>query len=151
MAEMSKDQRAEAIVSSRQANHPYENDGDFRLVGFVVDAEVAGLSEALFALDIIRARVNAYASLTARVAELEAALAAARDKLSASASSSYCLALDKFQTTPCLGWEEKVRTGKYTVAEHEAHAEANRLIGSHKAFAEAAKIINAAMMGADNV
>lgn len=50
---------AKKIVNGRSLNHPYPGDDTTRIVGFRVPADVAGLSEALFALDTIRAVIAA--------------------------------------------------------------------------------------------
>jgi hypothetical protein len=50
--------RAQQIVQGRAFNRPGDIDGE-RLVGFVVSEEVAGLSDAIFALDAIRAALSA--------------------------------------------------------------------------------------------
>lgn len=46
---------AKQFVSGRSLNYPYPDDDTTRIVGFRVPADVAGLSEALFALDAVRA------------------------------------------------------------------------------------------------
>jgi len=60
-------------------------------------------------------------------------------------NGSYCASLDKFSSTPCLGWEAKVRAGEFGKQEHEAHAEANRLMGRHQGMHEALGIIRTAL------
>lgn len=52
--EMTASERADAILATkRRTNMPYPREPGKRIVGFVVDEEIAGLSEALFALDEI--------------------------------------------------------------------------------------------------
>ena len=73
------------------------------------------------------------------------ALERAQKQISNMASLAYGKALDKFGEAPCLGWEAKVKSGEYGSREHEAHAEANKLMGRHQGLAEAARLIRAAL------
>lgn len=50
---------AKEVVKGSGFNHPDPRDDNMRLVGFRVPVEIAGLSEALFAIDAIRAVVAA--------------------------------------------------------------------------------------------
>jgi hypothetical protein len=61
------------------------------------------------------------------------------------ADGAYCASLDKFSSTPCLGFEAKVERGLFGKAEHSAHAEANKLMGRHFGMHEALRIIRDAI------
>lgn len=51
--------RADAILASTHTfNAPYEGDSTKRIVGWVVDADVAGISEGVFALEEIKCRAK---------------------------------------------------------------------------------------------
>jgi hypothetical protein len=58
--EMPKEQRAEQIVAGTGVNMPDPHNPGQRIVGFRVDQYLAGLSDALFALDVIRERTLAH-------------------------------------------------------------------------------------------
>lgn len=68
---------------------------------------------------------KAYAALLiARVAELESALQAYADR-------QYCLGIEQLRRPECLGWEHKLKTGKFGDAEMAAHKKANEHFGAH--------------------
>lgn len=47
------------------------------------------------------------------------------------ADRAYCDSLDNFQEVPCLGWEQKIKEGRFGGVEMIAHEMANRLMGAH--------------------
>lgn len=69
----------------------------------------------------------------------------ALDEIRRIADSAYCASLNKFSSTPCLGFEFKVANGRFGKTEHDAHAEANRLMGRHFGMHEALRIIREAV------
>lgn len=71
------------------------------------------------------AQLQAYAApLIARVAELESALQAYADR-------QYCLGIEQLRRPECLGWEHKLKTGKFGEEEMNAHKKANEHFGAH--------------------
>lgn len=56
---MTIEERADAIVASTStSNIPHPNHPGKRIVGWIVDENLAGLSDALFAMDVIRKRLG---------------------------------------------------------------------------------------------
>lgn len=60
------------------------------------------------------------------------------------AGNAYCRYIDKMQTQECLGYEAKLKSGKFGAKELIAHCEAHKLLGRHMALAEAGRLLNAA-------
>jgi hypothetical protein len=63
-----------------------------------------------------------------------------KQALLAYADEEYCRSLRMFRADPCLGWEAKVKNGKYGPAEHNAHKEANEHMGAHRGIYAAVKL-----------
>jgi hypothetical protein len=59
------------------------------------------------------------------------------------ADDSYCKSCDVSRTTPCLGWEAKVKDGSFGEAEYNAHREAENLDGKHRGTWFALEILQA--------
>ncbi len=57
------------------------------------------------------------------------------------ASRAYCDYIDQLRKSECLGWEQKVKSGKFGAAELKAHNRAHELLGKHRAYTEAAQAI----------
>ena len=57
------------------------------------------------------------------------------------ASRAYCDYIDQLRKPECLGWEQKVKSGKFGVTELEAHGRASSLFGKYRAYTEAAQAI----------
>jgi hypothetical protein len=68
-------------------------------------------------------------------------LATFKRALLAYADEEYCRSLRMFRTDPCLGWEAKVKNGKYGPVEHNAHKEANEHMGAHRGIYAAVKFV----------
>lgn len=51
--------------------------------------------------------------------------------LHAYADEEYCRGVRTIQTAPCLGWEAKVKSGRFGQDEKAAHEKANRHFGAH--------------------
>ena len=64
-----------------------------------------------------------------------------RGKLFAFADNEYCRGIDQSRRTECLGWEAKVKNGKFGGKEFEAHAKANKHFGGHFAIYEAVNLL----------
>lgn len=54
-----------------------------------------------------------------------------RSRLTAFADAKYIRALQLAQTTPCLGWEHKVKTNQFGLVEYAAHKQMNEAFGAH--------------------
>jgi hypothetical protein len=67
-------------------------------------------------------------------------LSAFKTTLLAYADEEYCRALRMYRTDPCLGWEAKVKSGKYGAVEYNAHKEANEHMGAHRGIYAAVKL-----------
>lgn len=52
-------------------------------------------------------------------------------RLRAYADRQYCLGIEQLRRNECLGWEHKLKTGKFGEAEMKAHENANRHFGAH--------------------
>lgn len=50
---------------------------------------------------------------------------------------AYCLYIDTLYRDECLGWEAKVKDGRFGEREFNAHKKAHEFLGQHRAFAEA--------------
>ncbi len=61
----------------------------------------------------------------------------------AMADRAYCNYIEQLRRDECLGWEHKVKTGKFGEVELKAHKKAAEYLGAHRAFSEAAKLIAA--------
>lgn len=66
-----------------------------------------------------------------------------RAKLKALADDAYCDYITKLRSTPCLGWEAKVRAGTFGETELNAHVSAGELYGMHLAFHKAIALLDA--------
>lgn len=67
----------------------------------------------------------------------------ALEELKGLADRAYCLYIENLRTPECLGWEHKVKTGKFGDMELKAHTKAAEFLGRHRAFSEAADAIRA--------
>lgn len=56
-------------------------------------------------------------------------------------AAKYCEAIRIARTTACLGWEAKVKSGKFGHAEMDAHTNHNLAMGEHVGIAKAIKLI----------
>lgn len=63
------------------------------------------------------------------------------EQITGESGSAYCQSLRQFEKTECLGWEAKVKSGKFGKEEHDAHRKANELMGRHQGLARAASIL----------
>jgi hypothetical protein len=52
-------------------------------------------------------------------------------ELHAYADRQYCIGIEKMLRPECLGWEQKVKVGKFGEAEMKAHEDANKAFGAH--------------------
>lgn len=68
-------------------------------------------------------------------------------EINTEAENTYISSLRKFEATECLGWAEKVMTGKFGEDEHEAHKQANVLMGRSQGLWAALKIARDALEG----
>lgn len=50
---------------------------------------------------------------------------------------AYCRYIDTLYRDECLGWEAKVKDGRFGEREFNAHKKAHEFLGQHRAFAEA--------------
>jgi hypothetical protein len=67
--------------------------------------------------------------------------------LTAYADDEYCRAVRMaHQHGACLGWEAKVKAGKFGLVEHDAHAKMNKHIGAHFGIYEAVKRARASLV-----
>ena len=80
------------------------------------------------------------AALRARVGEM-------RDDIQAKSDNAYCRGLDVSRTTPCLGWEAKVKSGEFGRDELEAHKLAAHWDGKHRAYADVLDALRAGERG----
>lgn len=71
---------------------------------------------------------------------LEAANGEAREAFKNAADRAYCESLQKYSSTECLGWEQKIKSGQFGKAEMEAHRIAAELMGAHRGIY---KVLNA--------
>lgn len=82
------------------------------------------------------------ATLREQVAAKDRALAKI-DAVTVHSGSYYCRYISKMESTECLGWEAKARTGVFGINEFNAHAEANRLLGYHQALSDLRRALSA--------
>lgn len=57
--------------------------------------------------------------------------------LEASSDRAYCDYIEKMRRPECLGWEHKVKVGKFGEDELTGHTRAGELLGRHRALADA--------------
>lgn len=60
-------------------------------------------------------------------------------------SNSYIKYIQSCRKEDCLGFEAKVKSGKFGEAQLLAHKEAQEMLGRHRAFAEAAQMLRKAI------
>lgn len=75
----------------------------------------------------------------ARADERHKARAELIAELHAYADRQYCIGIEQMRRPECLGWEAKVKTGRFGEAEFGAHARANKAFGAHFGIYEAIK------------
>ena len=63
------------------------------------------------------------------------------DQLRERASRAYCDYIDQLRKTECLGWEQKVKSGKFGEPELLAHKRAYELFGKHVGYNDALKML----------
>jgi hypothetical protein len=68
-----------------------------------------------------------------------------KQALLAYADEEYCRSLRMYRTDPCLGWEAKVKAGRYGATEHEAHRQASEHMGAHRGIYAAVKFVEASL------
>ena len=64
-------------------------------------------------------------------------------KLQAMSDRAYCQYIEQLRRNECLGWEQKVKSGRFGEAELLAHTRAAEFLGRHRALAEAAAMLRA--------
>lgn len=57
--------------------------------------------------------------------------------LKAKADNAYCDYIAQMRRSECLGFEQKLKEGKFGNKELEAHTRAGELLGKHRAYAAA--------------
>lgn len=70
------------------------------------------------------------------------------ERMQAFADRQYCLGIEMLQRQKCLGWEAKVKAGKFGQAHLDAHVQAGRHFGAHFGIYEAIKAARAALTSA---
>ena len=55
------------------------------------------------------------------------------------ADTAYCDYIAQMRRPECLGWEAKIKSGKFGERELNAHTYAGQLLGKHRAYADAAR------------
>lgn len=83
-------------------------------------------------------------SLLADRQRLLAEVESLRGDLRGKADKAYCDYIRQMSRTECLGWEAKVRAGRFTEKELAAHTHAGELLGRHRALHEAAQALPSA-------
>lgn len=63
-----------------------------------------------------------------------------KEVLKRKSSRAYCDALNQASKFECLGWEAKVKAGKFGKAELDAHGRVQELLGRHRALADVAAL-----------
>jgi hypothetical protein len=66
-------------------------------------------------------------------------------ELQGKSDTAYCKYIEILRRDECLGWEHKVKTGKFGEPELKAHTLAAEHLGMHRAFAAAAADVRAAL------
>lgn len=79
------------------------------------------------------------------IRKLRDALEVLSNTLKERADNAYCEYIRQMHTTACLGWEEKIKQGRFGDTELSAHTWGGTLLGEHRAFAESAKQARAAL------
>ncbi|MGB5807790.1 hypothetical protein [Castellaniella sp.] len=64
------------------------------------------------------------------------------DELRSRADAAYSAYIQQMRSRECLGWERKVKTGKFGEAELKAHTKAGEFLGRHRAFSECADMLS---------
>lgn len=67
------------------------------------------------------------------------------------ADKAYCEYIDRMRRDECLGWETKVKRGLFGAKELKAHIDAAEILGRHRAFIEAAKLVHEAIKNAHDI
>lgn len=67
------------------------------------------------------------------------------ERMRARADNAYCEYIGQLRRDECLGWEIKVERGEFGEAEMKAHFTAAQKIGRHRAFHEAANMLEEAL------
>ena len=86
--------------------------------------------------------------LEAEVERLNRVNAELVERMQAFADRQYCLGIEMLQRQECLGWEAKVKAGKFGQAHLDAHVQAGRHFGAHFGIYEAIKAARAALTSA---
>lgn len=63
------------------------------------------------------------------------------ERFDALGANAYHRYIELCRKDECLGWEAKVDCGKFCAAELQAHKDAQEMLGKHRAFTEAAKML----------
>lgn len=63
------------------------------------------------------------------------------DDLQDLSDRAYCQYIEQMRRPECLGWEQKVKDGRFGEAELKAHTKAGEFLGRHHAFSEAAALL----------
>lgn len=69
-------------------------------------------------------------------------------QMQAFADRQYCLGIEMLKRQECLGWEAKVKAGKFGQAHLDAHVQAGRHFGAHFGIYEAIEAARAALTSA---
>jgi hypothetical protein len=64
--------------------------------------------------------------------------------LDGKSTAAYRQYIEAMQRTECLGWEHKVKTGRFGEAELKAHCKAAEYLGMHRAYSDAVNLLAAA-------
>jgi hypothetical protein len=67
------------------------------------------------------------------------------ERFDAIGSNAYHRYIELCRKDDCLGWEAKVDCGKFGAAELQAHKDAQEMLGKHRAFTEAARMLREAL------
>jgi hypothetical protein len=65
----------------------------------------------------------------------------ADEYLRQASEGAYLSYIEKAKSTPCCGWEQKIKSGQFGQAEMDAHAKMNQLLGKHQAYADVRKAL----------
>lgn len=63
------------------------------------------------------------------------------ERLQSMRDAAYCESLSIARSTPCLGWEAKVRSGEFGRTEMEAHQASNLAMGRYQGLSRALEVI----------
>lgn len=106
--------------------------------------DIIGFARAVIAAD--RAlRVEAAAQDAEGAQATQAVGADTWKELDGKATTAYCRYIEQMKRDACLGWEHKVKHGKFGEAELKAHCTAAEYLGMHRAYADASNLAHSAI------